>query len=798
MWVLDVSGQSLWKVNRNGRGALIGSWTTSLNSGRYDYDKRFYFDTARRTPVLLVSHYDYASDADTGLFLHAWTGSSFEPIVQTNGVRSFSSDAFVFDPRREVLVHFVAPQGAHGPGPDALTVREMGIDGVWRDIGTPLPEKPTPDMGGRQELCAGWEERRGLAVFVDCSYRDLQTWGWDGKKWHKLDEAFPEYPWRPYTMTTAPKTGGLVYLHEERSTTKAAFLWELTDEGWQKKDADHLEAFASAAYDASSDTCFVYAPWFGPGTVRTVLGVYDGTKLEGVGAQCPYLTHGGSGGHTIFWGFPGGNVGNRAREVVRRYQVPQVFELEGDALKQVASPPSVFDIVTAEPFRRAVGFAGEVYALEAGAWTKIAEPIVNREGAYFFERDTTNLGGDPAGRILLVGGEPVDSSKRLTDTWLFDETWTCLTTKGTAPTALGSSVHYDAGRGVWVLVGGRLKSYKANEKVFEFDGTKWSSFPNASDIRQLAWDPVSAQLIAVDAGGGGDEEGPSLSIYRGTGAFAHIAKLPFETYCLAYDSHRRAFVARTGDGTILEAQVGVLLDAAKLDALSSPAAATELKPSKATKNDVEAAAPAVVGKTAFEMKFGRKGDDLFGGMPPGTSSEEWPVCEDCAHPMAFIVLVHAHKERLPLRKHAALALFLCGNVFSDGSCETWDPDAGCNAVRLLSKKDLARAALPRAPSSPSGEKPSAKLKSYKISYAPIFEADRDANENEEDPKALSKLGGYPVWLQGETPPTCSTCAVEMTFAGQLREVVDKMNFAGGDGYLFYCPDEHGAKFLWQH
>jgi predicted DNA-binding WGR domain protein len=204
----------------------------------------------------------------------------------------------------------------------------------------------------------------------------------------------------------------------------------------------------------------------------------------------------------------------------------------------------------------------------------------------------------------------------------------------------------------------------------------------------------------------------------------------------------------------------------------------------------------IPGRTAWDMVLGAKGDDLFGGVPPGFDAKNWPVCADCRHPMQFIALFHADRERLPLGKAAALAVFACNGHFTSGACETWEADAGCNAAILLTAKQLARPALDRPPNSADGEKPIPPMRRRMIGYRPRHEADPELEDNAAHPAGCSKLGGFPAWLQFPDAPECDACGEAMQFVGQIDERADaKLNFGGGIAYVFRCP--HGARFLWQ-
>jgi hypothetical protein len=50
-----------------------------------------------------------------------------------------------------------------------------------------------------------------------------------------------------------------------------------------------------------------------------------------------------------------------------------------------------------------------------------------------------------------------------------------------------------------------------------------------------------------------------------------------------------------------------------------------------------------------------------------------------------------------------------------------------------------------------------------------------------------KLGGSPVWIQGDETPECSHCGKRMTFYGQLDCIGDEISLGDcGMIYVFYC------------
>lgn len=205
----------------------------------------------------------------------------------------------------------------------------------------------------------------------------------------------------------------------------------------------------------------------------------------------------------------------------------------------------------------------------------------------------------------------------------------------------------------------------------------------------------------------------------------------------------------------------------------------------------KAKAPKANRKPSYHFKLANKGVDQFGGMPPGVSAKNWPRCKDCEQPMQFLFMLHAHPQRLPLKKSAALAVFMCAGEISGGSCSTYQPDGGANAVLLLSKKALAVPALDQPP---AGKKGAAEvLLKKRFSYRKVLETEPETSFE----GVTDKVSGYPGWIQGPELQNCRKCRKPMHFVAQLHDQ-GKLNFGDtGEGYLFVCPQEHEGRFLWQ-
>lgn len=194
---------------------------------------------------------------------------------------------------------------------------------------------------------------------------------------------------------------------------------------------------------------------------------------------------------------------------------------------------------------------------------------------------------------------------------------------------------------------------------------------------------------------------------------------------------------------------------------------------------------------SYRVVLGKKGVDQVGGIPPGVSAEAWPVCAGCASPMTFVELFSAAPERLPLVRHAAIAVFQCENPETAGTCETWAPDKKANAALVLTSHDLTRPPLEAAPRAQRGATPV--LPAQAASYVRIL-----TPKDEEEAEGTSHVGGAPVWVQDEQIPDCDCCKKPMRFVAQLESADVGANFGdAGAGYVFLCEEEKSAKFFWQ-
>jgi hypothetical protein len=182
----------------------------------------------------------------------------------------------------------------------------------------------------------------------------------------------------------------------------------------------------------------------------------------------------------------------------------------------------------------------------------------------------------------------------------------------------------------------------------------------------------------------------------------------------------------------------------------------------------------------YTIQKRRDGCDQLGGYPPAALANHWPRCEECGKLMHFLAFFWAHPDYLPLRDAAALALFQCNHV----TCDSFAPDRGTNGALLLRREALepeAKADLPADAPTP--------LSPSRLGYR--------LRKRMKGP--ASRFGGSPHWLQAPQVPQCRQCGSTMAFVAQLDSGLHSdLNVGdGGSGYLFACPLEHDAAFLWQ-
>jgi hypothetical protein len=177
-----------------------------------------------------------------------------------------------------------------------------------------------------------------------------------------------------------------------------------------------------------------------------------------------------------------------------------------------------------------------------------------------------------------------------------------------------------------------------------------------------------------------------------------------------------------------------------------------------------------------------------GGEPEPVGSLRWPICRSCGTPMRFLFQLPHVPEKVDLSPYAAVYVFQCENP--DTVCYRAFADEGANAAVPV------RAGEPKV----EGERPKGTpYNVWTLGFAPAEEDTAalsvDVNEaTSEQLRALdraqedapeSKVGGVPVWLNGDAPPQC--CGEPTRFVAQLGAMPFGLDFGdNGRGYLFRC------------
>lgn len=193
------------------------------------------------------------------------------------------------------------------------------------------------------------------------------------------------------------------------------------------------------------------------------------------------------------------------------------------------------------------------------------------------------------------------------------------------------------------------------------------------------------------------------------------------------------------------------------------------------------------------------GDGSVGGAPLAPAGTKWPTCRACGGPMQFLSQLHLSPAGLSAQalRDKVLLLFQCQN--NPGLCDEWAANGGGNAALLVSS--LARQSL-KAPSGPTLLRRESRFRLVQYDDSASRESPDDAycaSVDAKDSKTLGKVGGRPLWMQGDETPQCK-CGAKMRFVVQLEaRGGGGINFGdAGAGYAFVCEScAESAKFLWQ-
>lgn len=177
-----------------------------------------------------------------------------------------------------------------------------------------------------------------------------------------------------------------------------------------------------------------------------------------------------------------------------------------------------------------------------------------------------------------------------------------------------------------------------------------------------------------------------------------------------------------------------------------------------------------------------------GGEPEPVGPLRWPVCRSCGTPMRFLFQLPHVPGKVDLSPYAAVYVFQCENP--DTVCYRSMPDEGANAaVPVLTGEAKVEGDRPKG----------IPYNAWTLGFAPAEEDTAalsvDVNEaTDEQLRALdragedapeSKVGGVPVWLNGDAMLQC--CGEPARFVAQLSAMPFGLDFGdSGRGYLFRC------------
>jgi uncharacterized protein YwqG len=188
----------------------------------------------------------------------------------------------------------------------------------------------------------------------------------------------------------------------------------------------------------------------------------------------------------------------------------------------------------------------------------------------------------------------------------------------------------------------------------------------------------------------------------------------------------------------------------------------------------------------------------IGGRPLGPPDLTWPRCRACGGAMQFLAQLPIGESDEPglHRSDECLLLFQCQN--SPGMCDEWDAESGGNAAIRVPERGRSPLAIPEGDTLLGGES-RLRFRQYEPIHGETSDDAYCAALDEAGSHVVGKIGGVPVWVQGDETPVCK-CGSAMTFVCQLEaHGGGGINFGdAGSGYAFACSKCAGsARFLWQ-
>ena len=674
---------------------------------------------------------------------------------------------------------------------------------------------------GTMGACAGaFDEAMGVHVFV-CNDAAMT---FDGTSW--TDIAVPPgagHVSHRDLLFTDPRNGHVVFV--ESSDGEPADLHGFDGKAWSELGHGPIASWQAACIDRTRKALVFFEAQRDAGSDMTTFVVWDGKQLIEEGEPVAEGTvvcaeH--------------GRIENTRRKLTWRPRDGAAVSCAKNLWAPVVTPtgPLAFEK------------SGAVWGLVDGALAKIADGPASFKARVRM----ASVWDPRRNVAFVLSGTPDEGNAMLKDAYAFDgKTLTEVKWKPPIA-AVDAGAAYSPALGRIVVAGGLTKWKGQPAATFEVDGERTKAFDPAKicdigDYARLVTDDKTGLVVgssygsaAAYLGNGRWEPVPAppenaesmyfdpatrslhVRVVEGTIRSEYACDIgawldalprptvaapdddkplePVQALVLPGEKQHKFWTARL-DGNAYTAEWGVrgaktvTKKAYKLDSADKARAQFERDARKKLDEGYVAFAGGdprmLAGKTGYPFTLAAgisRGADTWGGVPPFFTDETWPRCTQCKKPLAFVMLLHKHAERLPLVKHEAVAVFVCNG----DRCETYEPRDG-NHVVLLKEAQVKA----------SGKAPNGTIRPKRIAYSSRFEA---APEEEIARKpAWNKVGGYPDFIQGEQTVACRECHKPMRPVAQLTDDLDKtakLNFGDrGCGYVVMCADEHDAAFFWQ-
>lgn len=229
----------------------------------------------------------------------------------------------------------------------------------------------------------------------------------------------------------------------------------------------------------------------------------------------------------------------------------------------------------------------------------------------------------------------------------------------------------------------------------------------------------------------------------------------------------------------------------------------------------------------------QKSESWFGGLPILSSSQDWPVCKTCNHPMKFFLqldLASVPENFNAVVRYGLVQLFCCDYYpDSDGQwnpCNTMDPFSGTHELRFFAN------GIPVQCPNQVQELPRKSILGWEeILDTPGYEDLEDCGIyyefNDEDEEKIDvdcferditldlhlegidldtwesfifthsgdKLGGWPYWSQRQAYPKCPECHSKMELLMQIGSEDNLAYMFGDAGHAHITQCRHHPHIL---